>query len=74
VVSEANDRLFLFQPAPWKSAAKRSLCGNLLTFSFSRPHGSPPQSEVFAAIFSPSLPAVPMEVRESDLREDEQSS
>jgi hypothetical protein len=39
VVSEANNRLFLFQSTQWKSAAKRSLCGNLLT-SAGHPHGS----------------------------------
>ncbi len=73
-MSEANERLFLFQPALevrrslcgnlltlfqpafWKSAAKRSLCGNLLTL-FQPASGSPPQSAVFAAIFSPLSPA-----------------
>jgi len=30
-MSEANERLFLFRAAQWKSAAKQSLCGNLLT-------------------------------------------
>jgi len=34
-MSEANERLFLFRAAPWKSAAKQSLCGNLLTLSLS---------------------------------------
>jgi len=32
-MSEANERLFLLQTTSWKSAAKRSLCGNLLTLS-----------------------------------------
>jgi hypothetical protein len=35
-VSEANDRLFLFQPAPWKSASPTNgRTSNLLTLSLS---------------------------------------
>jgi len=61
-VSEANDRLFLFRPTPWKSAAKRSLCVNLLT-SFIRPNGSLPQSSTFAGkLLAPSFLS-PFEIR-----------